>query len=57
MWTEEKIEKAAEEYEEKVYDDDMYCNDELDYTDIYHAFLAGAKFIINNTQKENEPVS
>ena len=47
MWTEEAIEKAAEKYFEEYYkyDDAIYERDVLDI------FIAGAKFIINNTQK------
>ena len=51
MWTEEKLKEAAERYENEVYD---HAFDEGKWylpskRDI---FLAGCKYIINNTQKE-----
>ena len=47
MWTEEKIKEAAQEYFEEYYkyDDAIYKRDVIDI------FIAGAKYIINNTQK------
>lgn len=52
MWTEEKLDKAAEEYYREAYNRLGYVE-----TDVIDAFLEGARFIINNIQKENESVS
>lgn len=54
MWTKEKIEKAATKYADNVVEDSNYNGDEYCYSDVKNAFLAGAKYIINNTQKETE---
>lgn len=61
MWTEETIKAAAEEHLQEISDALQYdlmdaCmpHDEMDDIDEYikDAFLAGAKFIIKNTQKQ-----
>lgn len=57
MWTEEKIKEAADRYAcdvavNNALNDEVYC-----YLDVKDAFLAGAKFMINNAQKENESIS
>ena len=61
MWTEETIKAAAERHLQEVSDALQYdlmdaCmpHDEMDDIDEYikDAFLAGAKFIIKNTQKQ-----
>jgi hypothetical protein len=57
MWTEEKLDKAATRHADNVVEDNNYNGDEYSYSDVKNAFLAGAKYIINNTQKENESVS
>lgn len=46
MWTEETLKKAAEEYFEKYHEDGVviYKRDTIAF------FIAGAKYIINNTQ-------
>ena len=49
MWTEEKLEMAAREY---VFKETGILDDS-----VINAFIAGCKYIINNTQKENESVS
>jgi hypothetical protein len=54
MWTKEKIEKAATKHADNVVEDNNYNGDEYCYSDVKNAFLAGAKYIINNTQKEAE---
>ena len=46
MWTEETIKAAAQEWA-LLLEEETYC-----YTDVVDAFLAGANYIINNTQKE-----
>lgn len=51
MWTEEKLDKAATRYADNV-EDNSFTSDEYCYSDVKDAFLAGAKYIINNTQKE-----
>jgi hypothetical protein len=50
MWTEEKLMKAAQEWVVKLTGE-YYFYAYYDSTDVKEAFLAGAKFIINNTQK------
>ena len=61
MWTEETIKAAAEEHLQGVEDSLYYdlmdaCmpHDEMDDIEEYikNAFLAGANYIINNTQKQ-----
>lgn len=54
MWTEEKIKKAAQEWEISC----RPCNSNWELNRhwnpderLYYSFLAGAKYIINNTQK------
>ena len=47
MWTEETIRKAAEKY----VLDEWITEYEVQFEE---AFIAGAYFIINNTQKETE---
>ena len=50
MWTEEKLKEAAKRYEDEVY---AHAFDREDWVpEIRHVFLAGCKYIINNTQKE-----
>lgn len=44
MWTEGSIKKTAEEWAIHL-EEETYC-----YTDVVEAFLAGAKYVINNTQ-------
>ena len=44
MWTEETIKKAAEKWAVNL-EEETYC-----YVDVVEAFIAGAKFVINNTQ-------
>ena len=51
MWTEEKLEEAAKRYENEVYDH-LFDREEWRVPEIREVFLAGCKFIINNTQKE-----
>ena len=51
MWTEEKLDKAATRYADNV-EDNSFTNDEYCYSDVKDAFLAGANYIIDNTQKE-----
>ena len=50
MWTEEKLDKAATRYADNV-EDNSFTSDEYCYSDVKNAFLAGARFIIKNTQK------
>ncbi len=50
MWTEEKLKEAAEKY----YHERVELVFKRRYTTLEEAFLAGCKYIINNTQKENE---
>lgn len=61
MWTEEAIKAAAEKHLQSIEDSLEYdlmdaCmpHDEMDDIEEYikNAFLAGCKYIINNTQKE-----
>lgn len=47
MWTEEKLNELAREYSREVYECTGQANPYVE-----EAFLAGARFIINNTQKE-----
>ncbi len=54
MWTEEKIEKAATRYADNVAEGNDCNGDEYCYSDVKNAFLAGAKYIINNIQKETD---
>ncbi len=49
MWTEEKLKEAAEEYKLESLDE-FYRGKEFPMID--EAFLAGCKYVINNTQKE-----
>ena len=46
MWTKEKLEMAAREY---AFKETGILNDS-----VINAFIAGCKYIINNTQKETE---
>jgi hypothetical protein len=46
MWTEDKLKEAAWEWTIKL-EEETYC-----YVDVVDAFLAGANYIINNTQKQ-----
>ena len=54
MWTEETIKEAAQEWANSC----QPCNKNWQFNRnwnpedrLYHSFLAGAKYIINNTQK------
>ncbi len=50
MWTEETIKAAAEEWMESC---NPYRHNDWDKAETaYYSFLAGANYIINNTQKE-----
>jgi hypothetical protein len=44
MWIEETIEKTAKEWAINL-EEETYC-----YADVVDAFIAGAKYVINNTQ-------
>ena len=54
MWTKKKLDKAATWYTYGVIFNKLASGDEYCYSDIKNAFLAGCKYIINNTQKETE---
>lgn len=49
MWSEQTIQKAAEEYFEKYYK----YNDAVYKEDVIEIFIAGCKYILNNTQKDD----
>ena len=57
MWTEEAIEKAAQKWVDSCQptNEDWQFNRHWNPGErCYYSFLAGAKFIINNTQHERK---
>ena len=53
MWTEEKLMEAAQEWADgcNPNNENWHLNSNWDIEErAYYSFLAGAKFIINNTQ-------
>lgn len=54
MWTEENLKEVASSYINEQVEKNEFYEEELEYKDVLNAFLAGCKYIINNTQKETE---
>ena len=58
MWTEEKLKEVAEELMTDIHRREPLLGNLGKLEEVTKAaFVAGCKYIINNTQKENESVS
>lgn len=54
MWSEQAVINSGWKYADKKMEQDEFYEEELDIADIVEAFIAGAHYIINNTQKEKK---
>jgi hypothetical protein len=53
MWSEQAIINSAWKYADKKMEQDEFYEEELDVVDVVEAFIAGCKYILNNTQKDD----
>jgi hypothetical protein len=53
MWSEQAVINSAWKYADKKMEQDEFYEEELDITDIVEAFIKGAHYIIDNTQKDD----